>query len=97
MIRAETWRARGLRDEIGASWGRGRPRPLLRAPRRSLRLREGRPRRSRFQRRYLPHMRNTPNFVSSIGALRQAESESESTVRVSEGRMMPSSQSRAVA
>jgi hypothetical protein len=43
------------------------------------------------------HIRNTPKRVSSIGALRQAERASDSTRRVSEGRMMPSSQSLAVA
>ncbi len=44
-----------------------------------------------------PHIRKTPNRVSSTGALRQAENASASTRRVSEGRIMPSSQSRAVA
>ena len=45
----------------------------------------------------LSHILHTPNFVSAIGALRQTPSASPSTSRVSEGRMMPSSQSRAVA
>jgi pyridoxine 4-dehydrogenase len=40
---------------------------------------------------------NTPKRVSGTSALRQAEKASASTRRVSEGRMMPSSQSRAVA
>ena len=44
-----------------------------------------------------PHIRNTPNFVSGIGALSVAEKHSASTRRVSAGAMMPSSQSRAVA
>ena len=43
------------------------------------------------------HIRNTPNFVSGIGALSVAEKHSASTRRVSAGAMMPSSQSRAVA
>jgi hypothetical protein len=42
-------------------------------------------------------MRNTPNFVSVIGAFRDAERASANTRRVSVGAMMPSSQSRAVA
>jgi hypothetical protein len=40
---------------------------------------------------------NTPNRASSMGALRQTEGASDSTRRVSEGRMMPSPQSLAVA
>ncbi len=40
---------------------------------------------------------NTPNLVSGIGALREAASASDNTRRVSDGRMMPSSHSRAVA
>lgn len=44
-----------------------------------------------------PHIRNTPNRVSGIGALRAAEKASASTRRVSCGVMMPSSHSRAVA
>ena len=43
------------------------------------------------------HIRNTPNDVFSIGALRLAEIASASTRRVSAGSMMPSSQSRALA
>jgi hypothetical protein len=43
------------------------------------------------------YIRNTPNFVSGIGALSAADSDSASTRRVSAGAMMPSSQSRAVA
>src|SRR4029079_6587987 len=43
------------------------------------------------------YIRNTPNFVASTGALRQAEKASARTRRVSSGAMMPSSQSRAVA
>ena len=43
------------------------------------------------------HIRNTPNFVSGIGALSVAEKHSASTRRVSAGAMMPSSQRRAVA
>ena len=43
------------------------------------------------------YIRNTPQLVSGIGALRAAENESASTRRVSCGAMMPSSQSRAVA
>ena len=45
----------------------------------------------------LGHIRNTPNVVFSIGALRLAEIASASTRRVSAGSMMPSSQSRALA
>ncbi len=45
----------------------------------------------------LRHIRNTPKRVSGTSALRQAEKANASTRRVSEGRMMPSSQSRAVA
>jgi len=44
-----------------------------------------------------PYIRNTPNFVSGTGALSAAEKASARTRRVSPGRMMPSSQSRAVA
>src|SRR5688500_16105905 len=44
-----------------------------------------------------PHIRNTPNFVSGMGAFKAAEKASPRTRRVSEGRMMPSSQRRAVA
>ena len=43
------------------------------------------------------YIRNTPNFVSSTGALSAADKASASTRRVSLGRMMPSSHSRAVA
>ncbi len=43
------------------------------------------------------HIRNTPNLVSGTGAFNAALSASDSTRRVSDGRMMPSSQSRAVA
>ena len=43
------------------------------------------------------HIRNTPNRVSGTGALSAAENASASTRRVSDGAMMPSSQSRAVA
>ncbi len=42
-----------------------------------------------------PHIRQTPTFVSRIGALREADSESASTSRDFAGSMMPSSQSRA--
>ena len=44
-----------------------------------------------------PHMRNTPNRVSSMGALRVADSPSASTRRVSAGSITPSSHRRAVA
>ena len=44
-----------------------------------------------------PHILNTPNFVSGIGALSAAEKHKASTRRVSAGVMMPSSHSRAVA
>ena len=44
-----------------------------------------------------PHILNTPNFVSGIGALSVAENASASTRRVSVGAMTPSSHSRAVA
>jgi hypothetical protein len=43
------------------------------------------------------HILNTPNLVSPTGACRQAWSARPSTVRVSAGRRMPSSQRRAVA
>ena len=43
------------------------------------------------------YIRNTPNLVASIGALRQAANASPSTRRVSDGMMMPSSHIRAVA
>ena len=43
------------------------------------------------------YIRNTPNFVSSIGACRAASRPMDSTRRVSSGSMIPSSQSRAVA
>ena len=43
------------------------------------------------------HIRKTPNWVASTGALRAAEIERASTIRVSAGSMMPSSQSRALA
>lgn len=43
------------------------------------------------------HILNTPNFVAGTGAFSAAENASASTRRVSPGRMMPSSQSRAVA
>ena len=43
------------------------------------------------------HIRNTPNFVGSIGAFSAAERERPSTRRVSAGSMIPSSHSRAVA
>src|SRR2546427_12563257 len=42
------------------------------------------------------HIRKMPNVVSGIGALRDEESPSARTRRVSSGSMMPSSQSRAV-
>lgn len=45
----------------------------------------------------LAHIRNTPNLVSGMGALRAAASASARTRRVSAGARMPSSQSRAVA
>jgi hypothetical protein len=45
----------------------------------------------------ITYIRNTPNRVSSIGALSAAESARPSTRRVSCGVMMPSSHSRAVA
>ena len=45
----------------------------------------------------LHYILNTPNLVSGIGAFSAAESASASTRRVSLGRMMPSSHSRAVA
>jgi hypothetical protein len=50
-----------------------------------------------FERGAPHHIRNTPNFVSSTGALSAGGEASASTRRVSAGRMMPSSQSRAVA
>ena len=43
------------------------------------------------------YIRNTPNFVSGIGALSTTEKHNASTRRVSLGAMMPTSQSRAVA
>jgi hypothetical protein len=43
------------------------------------------------------HIRNTPKRVSSTGALSAAEIERASTIRVSAGSIMPSSQSRALA
>jgi hypothetical protein len=43
------------------------------------------------------HILNTPNFVSGTGAFSAAEYASASTRRVSDGAMMPSSHSRAVA
>ena len=43
------------------------------------------------------HIRKTPNRVGSIGALRLAEIDKASTIRVSAGSMMPSSHSRALA
>ena len=43
------------------------------------------------------YMRKTPNRVGSIGALSAAERESPKTMRVSDGSMIPSSQSRALA
>src|SRR6185437_5621533 len=49
------------------------------------------------QRHYVPHIRNTPKRVGSIGALRQADRLNESTRRVSAGAMTPSSHNRAVA
>ena len=42
-----------------------------------------------------PHILNTPNFVSGIGALSAADSDSASTSRDLAGSMMPSSHSRA--
>ena len=42
------------------------------------------------------YIRNTPNGVSGIGALRAADRPRPSTVRVSAGSMMPSSHRRAV-
>ena len=50
-----------------------------------------------MDRRGARYMRKTPNFVSGTGAFSVAEKASARTRRVSEGRMMPSSQSRAVA
>ncbi len=47
--------------------------------------------------RHHHHIRNTPNFVGSIGAFSAAERERPSTRRVSAGSMIPSSHSRAVA
>jgi hypothetical protein len=44
-----------------------------------------------------PHILNTPNLVASTGALSAALNASASTRRVSDGAMMPSSHSRAVA
>src|SRR2546425_10824714 len=44
-----------------------------------------------------PQMRNTPNFVSGIGALKLALSARASTRRVSAGSMTPSSHRRALA
>jgi hypothetical protein len=44
-----------------------------------------------------PHILKTPNLVSSMGALRAAEMPRPSTLRVSAGSMMPSSQRRALA
>ena len=49
------------------------------------------------QRNQANHIRNTPNFVFGIGAFSATEKHSASTRRVSEGAMMPSSHSRAVA
>ena len=43
------------------------------------------------------YIRNTPNFVSSIGAFSEAEIASPSSRRVSAGSTTPSSQSRALA
>jgi hypothetical protein len=43
------------------------------------------------------YIRNTPNRVSSTGALRLAEIASPSTLRVSAGSMTPSSYSRTLA
>ena len=45
----------------------------------------------------VPYIRNTPNVVFSIGALRLADSPSASTLRVSSGSITPSSHSRALA
>ncbi len=42
------------------------------------------------------YIRNTPNGVDGIGALRAADSPRPSTIRVSTGSMIPSSQRRAV-
>src|SRR6185312_5088955 len=42
------------------------------------------------------HIRKTPNVVSGMGALRDAEMPRASTRRVSRGSMMPSSQRRPV-
>src|SRR5215212_3227682 len=42
------------------------------------------------------YIRNTPYFVSAVGALAAAERPSASAIRVSAGSRMPSSQSRAV-
>ncbi len=47
--------------------------------------------------RMKPHILKTPNFVSGTGALRAALKAKANTRRVSDGAMMPSSQSRAVA
>src|SRR5262249_30211623 len=44
-----------------------------------------------------PHILKTSNFVSGIGAFSVAARASDSTRRVSDGRIMPSSHSRAVA
>ena len=44
-----------------------------------------------------PHILNTPNLISGIGALSAADRDSATTRRVSRGAMMPSSQMRAVA
>ena len=44
-----------------------------------------------------PYIRNTPKGVSSTGAFRLALNDSPSTIRVSAGSMMPSSQSLALA
>src|SRR5436853_7800308 len=46
---------------------------------------------------FCTYIRNTPNLVLGIGAFRQAEKARPSTRRVSDGAMMPSSHSRAVA
>ena len=43
-----------------------------------------------------PYIRNTPNFISGIGASRLAARASASTVRVCAGSITPSSHNRAV-
>jgi hypothetical protein len=45
----------------------------------------------------LRYILKTPNLVLAIGAFKAADNASDKTRRVSDGAMMPSSQSRAVA